>query len=510
MCIGRVLGGLFLSLFIGSSHAAQIAPQLVYGTFLGGRDKDCASGIAVDKSGAAYVVGHTPSPDFPVTPGAFSTTTSVNNNDWVGFVSKISATGDRLLYSSFIGGNFRSSAKAVAVDSRGRAYVVGATCSSAFPVTQSAVIRKAPGTDKIDECDGFLAELSPDGSRVEYATYLGGSREDGATAVALAPDGETVYVGGDTRSPDFPVTPSALQPRLDGSANGFFSAIDVTSGRLLYSTYIGGNGNDRVSGIAVAPDGTVYVSGNTDSANWPNLRLARFGALGATDSFVIRFDPTGKTEPFGVRIGGSGTEDLAGISLDSRGDIYVVGTTNSPDFPVKGASVRQLGGGFVVKISGRHFATKPPEVVWARRLGGHGDDALLSVSAGIPSSIFVSGRSGSKDFQTTRTAIYSHLQAGNDSTLIQLGASEGKLQFATFLGGTRIPASWYNDEATGVFATANRGVFVTGCTLDHRLPVSRGALQPRPRGNSEPFVLRMIFPALSRQISRSRDGRGSH
>jgi hypothetical protein len=119
MCIGHVLGGLILSLFIGSSHAAQIAPQFVYGTFLDGRDKDCASGIAVDKSGAAYVVAHTPSPDFPVTPGAFSTTTSVNNNDWVGFVSKISATGDRLLYSSFVGGNFRSSAKAVAVDSRG-------------------------------------------------------------------------------------------------------------------------------------------------------------------------------------------------------------------------------------------------------------------------------------------------------------------------------------------------------------------------------------------------------
>jgi len=477
-----------------SVNAANTAPQLLYGTYLGGRDKDCASGIAVDKSGAAYVVGHTPSPDFPVTPSAFSTTTSVNNNDWVGFVSKISATGDRLLYSSFIGGNFRSSAKAVAVDSRGRAYVVGSTCSSAFPVTQSAVIRKAPGTDKIDECDGFLAQLSPDGSRVECATYLGGSREDGAIAVALAPDGETVYVGGDTRSADFPVTPSAFQPRLVGSADGFFSAIDVASGRLLYSTYIGGNGNDRVSGIAVAPDGTVYVSGNTDSANWPNVRLARFGALGATDGFIIRFDPRGKTKPFGIRIGGSGTEDLAGISLDSRGDIYVVGTTNSPDFPVKGASVRQLGGGFVVKISGRHFATKHAEVLWARRLGGHGDDALLSVSAGMPSSILVSGRSGSKDFRTTRKAIYSHLQADNDSTLIQLRASDGELQFATFLGGTRIPASWYNDEATGVFATANRDVFVTGCTLDDRLPVSRGALQPRPRGNSEPFVLRMKFP----------------
>jgi hypothetical protein len=432
----------------------------------------------------------------------------VNNNDWVGFVSKISATGDRLLYSSIIGGNFRSSANAIAVDSKGHAYVVGSTCSSTFPVTQSAVIRKAPGTDKIDECDGFLAQISPDGSRLEYATYLGGSREDVATAVALAPDGETVYVGGNTSSPDLPVTASALQRKLNGDTNGFFSAIDVRSGKLLYSTYIGGNGNDRVSGIAVTPDATVYVSGNTDSANWPNLRLARIGGLGATDGFVIRFDPKGKTKPFGIRIGGSGTEDLAGISVDRRGDIYVVGTTNSRNFPVKGVSLRQLGSGFIVKLSGRQFAAQQAEVLWARRLGGHGDDALLSVSAGMESSIFVAGRSGSKDFPTTRNAIYSHLQAHNDSTLIQLRASDGKLQFATFLGGTRIPASWYNDEATGVLATANRDVFVTGCTLDDRLPVSRGALQPRPRGNSEPFVLRMTFPALNTQISRSSDVRG--
>jgi hypothetical protein len=486
---------LFCLLFSSTSNSSDVRPQILYGTYLGGRDKECATGIAVDKSGVAYVVGHTPSPDFPVTPGAFSTTTTANNNDWVGFVSKISATGGRLLYSSFIGGNFRSSANAVAVDSQGRAYVVGSTCSSAFPVTQSAVLRKAPGSDTVDECDGFLAKFSSDGSRLEYATYLGGSREDGATAVALAPDGKTVYVGGNTHSGDFPVTPSALQQRLNGFVNGFFSAIDVTSGRLIYSTYIGGNGNDRVTGIAVAPDGMVYVSGNTDSGSWPNLRLSGVGALGAIDGFVVRFDPRGKSRPYGVRVGGSGTEYLSGISIDTHGDIYVVGTTNSRNFPVKGANLRQIGSGFIVKISARQFAAHHAEVVWAMRVGGHGDDALLSVSAGMPSSIFVVGQSASKDFPTTRAAIYPRLRAENDSTLIELRASDGRLQFATFLGGTRVPASWYNDAATGVSATASRDVFVTGCTLDDQLPVSTWALQPRHRtiGQSEPFVLRMKF-----------------
>src|SRR6267143_65737 len=99
-------------LSVGSSDA-NTAPQLVYGTYLGGRDKECATGIAVDRSGAAYIVGRTPSPDFPVTPGAFSTTTRVDNNDGTGFVSKISKRADPLLYSSFVGGNFRSTVNAV-------------------------------------------------------------------------------------------------------------------------------------------------------------------------------------------------------------------------------------------------------------------------------------------------------------------------------------------------------------------------------------------------------------
>ena len=136
-------------LLVGSGHAGRDAPKLVYGTYLGGRDKECATGIAVDRSGDAYIVGRTPSPDFPVTPGSFSTKTSVNNNDWVGFVSRIGPDGDHLLYSSFIGGNFRSSANAVAVDSQGRAFVAGSTCSSAFPTTNTAVLRTGLGSRKI-------------------------------------------------------------------------------------------------------------------------------------------------------------------------------------------------------------------------------------------------------------------------------------------------------------------------------------------------------------------------
>lgn len=481
-------------LLLGSTHAGETAPYLVYGTYLGGSAKECATGIAVDRSGNAYVVGRTPSPDFPVTPRAFSNSTQVNNNDWTGFVSKINERGDHLLYSSFLGGNFRSSANAVAVDSAGRAFVAGSTCSSNFPTSRSAVLHEAGGTDKIDACDGFLAWLNPEGSQLEYGSFLGGNREDAATAVSLAPAGDVVYVAGYTFSPNFPVTKTAFQSKLNGTSNGFLSSIDRRSGKLLYSTYLGGSGNDRVTAIAIASDGAIYVSGITDSRSWLGLPLRHFGATGATDGFVVRLDPTGTQPPFGIRIGGSGNEDLTSVVLDSRGDIYVCGSTSSPNFPLAGVIRNQVGGGFVMKIDGHRFARGQLGVIWSRRLGGRGDEDLLSLSAGMPHAIFVSGRSGSKDFPVTRMAIHNRLEAENDSTLIELRASDGQIRYATFVGGTRKQhASWYNDEATGVVATASGDVYVAGCTLDNRLPVSKGALQPQPKGNSEPFVLRIRF-----------------
>ena len=168
---------------------------------------------------------------------------------------------------------------------------------------------------------------------------------------------------------------------------------------------------------------------------------------------------------------------------------------------MKGTNLRRVGSGFAVKINGQRFADKRAGIVWSRRIGGHGEDALLSVSAGLPDSIFVSGRSGSSDFPTTERAIYRYLEARNDSTLAELRAYDGRIQFATFIGGTRHQnANWYNDEATGVFANAGGDVYVTGCTLDNRLPVTPNAFQTQPAGNADAFVLRMKFESSHQAV----------
>jgi hypothetical protein len=178
----------------------------------------------------------------------------------------------------------------------------------------------------VEVCDGFFPWLDASGSRLDYATYLGGRRSN------------VVYIGRYTSSPDFLVTSQALQTKLLGVTNGFLSEIDVRTGKLLCSTYLGGSGNDRVTRIVVAKHGEVFVAGVTDSDQWLNYKFSQFGRVGATDGFILKVDPSGKLRPAGRRIGGSGDESLASMDIDSYGDIYAVGTTNSPKFSSDGCT----------------------------------------------------------------------------------------------------------------------------------------------------------------------------
>lgn len=401
------LGVVIFVAFVCAGEPSAAAPKLVYGTYIGGRNKECATGLAVDRAGHAYIVGRTPSQDFPVTAGAFTTATSVNNDDWTGFVSKLNDSGSRLLYSSFVGGSFRSSANAVTVDANERAFVVGSTCSSTLPSTASAVRRTPPGGVSMDGCDGFLVWFNSAGSAVEYGTYLGGRKSDAVMAVALSADGRTVSVAGYTESSDFPVTTGAIQPRLNGGRDGFLLVLEVGSGRLIYSTYLGGAGDEQVTSVKIHSDGIVILGGTTSSPKWSGVPFRRFGKPGGRDAFVLRVDTTGNVPASGVRIGGSNDDVLSALDLDSAGNVYAVGSTVSRDFPQIAAAGKEFGGsqsnGFVVKFKMGNHTPSHWQVAWSRLLGGNGDDALLSVSAGLPGFLFVSGRSGSTNFPVAQT-----------------------------------------------------------------------------------------------------------
>ncbi len=266
---------------------------LLYSTYLTAATGHVdGAAIAIDGAGNAYVTGTTGATDFPTTPGAFQTSLGGSGNSKA-FVTKLAPAGS-LSYSTYLGGGV-DSALAVAVDAAGDAYVTGNTSSTAFPTTPGAYQTTNPsgGVQPV----AFVSKLNPTGGALAYSTYLGGSGGDYGQGVAVDGMGNA-YVTGDTASTNFPTTPGVPQTHSGGSCPGgcldaFVIKLTATGGALAYSTYLGGNNNDVGQGVAVDRAGNAYVTGYTNSTNFPTVNPLQgtFGGdsnTGYGDAFVAK------------------------------------------------------------------------------------------------------------------------------------------------------------------------------------------------------------------------------
>ncbi|MCG6550885.1 MAG: SBBP repeat-containing protein, partial [Candidatus Magnetominusculus sp. LBB02] len=336
--------------------ALVIDPTLSYSTYLGGSGSDYSWGIAVDSSGSAYVVGTTISTDFPVTNGAFQTTSKAGVYG-TAFISKLNPAGTALEYSTYLGGAGASngigmggdSATAIAVDSSGSAYVAGYTASTDFPVTSGAYQPSRKGS-----YDAFVTKLNSTGTALVYSTYVGGSGADYCYSIAIDSSG-SAYVTGFTASTDFPVTSGAYQTALKGSDSVFITKLNATGTALVYSTYLGGNLYNDAYGIAVDSAGNAYIAGMTDSSDFPvtsgafqtSLKAGRSG-----NGFITKLNATGTALVYSTFLGGSTADNCRGIAVDSSGSAYVVGRTASTDFPVtSGAYQTAMKGSYDIFVS---------------------------------------------------------------------------------------------------------------------------------------------------------------
>src|SRR6266404_5176357 len=248
--------------------------SLVYSTYLGGNSEDYGYGIAVDSSGNAYVTGMTTSTAYPTTPGAYQTTLqggTYNGGD--AFVTKLNADGTALVYSTYLGGMNAEQANSIAIDSAGNAYVAGFTSSGNFPTTPGAFQTTiSTGTST----DAFVTKLNNTGTALVYSTFLGGTGVDQATAIKVDSFG-SAYITGMTTSSDFDVTPGAYQTSYGGPSGGYYgdygdafvTKFDPAGASLIYSTYLGGTGNDAGFGLDLAGSGEAYVAGYTGSGDFP-------------------------------------------------------------------------------------------------------------------------------------------------------------------------------------------------------------------------------------------------
>jgi hypothetical protein len=323
--------------------------SLEYSTLLGGSAiaGDFGAAIAIDDAGHAYVAGGTGSLDFPSTASAFQSMHRGETNSLDAFVAKLEPDGSGLVFATFIGGGCNDAVTGIAVDAREHVFVTGSTVSRDFPTTAKAFERGQQGDE-----DAFVAELGTNGDKLVDSTLLGGKSFDRAQGIAVDGAGRASITGW-TTSVDFPTTLGAFDTRHRGVEDAFVARFDAGVSKLVYSTYLGGAGNDRGRGIAVDAAGNAYVTGATASADFPTTRRAGTAQhVGDQDAFVTKMNPNGSRLAYSTFVGGTALDFGRAIAVDADRNAYVTGRTESADFPTTGSRLGATAGrdAFVLKL----------------------------------------------------------------------------------------------------------------------------------------------------------------
>jgi uncharacterized protein (TIGR03437 family) len=404
-----------------------------------------------------------------------------------------SLTIDPILdYSTYLGGSGTDISYGIAVDPSGNIYVTGQTSSPNFPVIN-------PFDNTLDGAsDAFVIKLNQSGSAVVFATYIGG-RNPGDKGWSIAADkAGNVYFTGETNSLNFPVV-NAVQPTLRGNGDAFVAKLNIEGNVLLYSTYLGGSFFDAAYSIALDNFDNAYLTGRTDSNNFPTKNALQPQIRGLRDVFVTRLDADGAIvystylggEP--AVAGGRDEETGLGIAIDRLQNVYVTGFTNSPSFPTVSAIQPDFGGvedAFITKINSTNSA-----IIYSTFLGGSRVDNARGIAVDTFGSAYVTGYTVSLDFPQVNP-----LQPGFggniDGFVAKLSASGGALIYSTYFGGSSAENNGLASEniAGGAIAVDNFGnAYITGKTESPNLPIVR-AIQGTFRGNNDAFIAK-IDPA---------------
>jgi len=453
---------------------------MVYSTYLGGTNKDFANAIAVDAAGNAYITGFTlskqtdPNP-FPLKNPYQGTFLATGANAQETFITKLDPNGSSLIYSTYLGGTASGAAvdqgSGIAVNANGEAFIVGTTSANDFPTSGTV----SPLQSVLPNSSGaaFLTQLNAAGSALLYSTYLGGNGHDNGLGIALDPassaaSGGIAYVTGVTTSTNFPTTPGAFQTSnnvLTATGNtGFISKIDATkpgNSGLLYSTYLGGSGGDTAQAIAVDSSGNAYVTGQTQSADFPRPLPSPpapapfqpgLAAAGAINAFIAQINTTVPGSGgliYSTYLGGTGTltgggDQGNGITLDGSNNVYVVGTTGSNDFPVSTGAYQTISHNQAVGLLHRQaFVARFDTIqsglnsrIYSTYLGGSGSlgDSGTAIVVDSLKNAYITGHETSNDFPVTTGAPQANPQ-GQNAFVAVFNPAGTSLVFSTFWGG---------------------------------------------------------------------------
>jgi len=394
--------------------------KLLYSTYIGGSNyenamsytnfRSEAGGIWVDDDGAVYITGNTRSNDFPTTAGAYDTTYS----SYDGFVVKLSSKGDKLDFSTYIGGSSSDFPTDICVDSDGNITIVGYTYGN-FPTTTGAYETSSQGN-----ADGFATMLNASGDKLLYSTYLGDSYDDVAFAVALGPDGLT-HITGSTRSSSFPTTLGAYDRSINGYNDIFVLKLDETFADLEYSTFVGSSSYDYGWDIAIDNVGNAYVAGTTANSNFPRVSGCYDTTYnGGYDAVVIKLNETGATLEASTFYGMSGNDYPMGLDLRPNGDVVIAGYTEYRVPTTSDAYSTTSQGGYDAFVA--TFDSNLTKLLYGSMYGSSSYDYAWDVWAtGERNTTIVVGTTRYEDFPTTPGAYDTEYDYREDVFIMRIG-----------------------------------------------------------------------------------------
>ena len=463
---------------------------LIYSTLLGGSGYDEAFSIAVDNSGNAYVTGWTQSIDFP-TQNPYQT---YHGNQDV-FVTKLSTTGNSLIYSTYLGGEDFEFAWGIAVDNGGNAYVTGGTGSMDFP-TQNPF----QSTLNHHYYDAFVTKLNADGNALVYSTYLGGRDYDESYGIAVDGNGNA-FVTGLTYAGDFPTQNSYQSTFRGGLVDAFITKLNPTGSTLAYSTYLGGLGEDEGYGVAIDANDNAYVTGRTVSTDFPTQNPLQATLQGGPfDAFVTKLSSAGNSLIYSTYLGGGEADAGHAIAVDGTGNAYVTGETWSSNFPTQNPYQGTFAGGycdaFVCKLS-----SSGSSLLYSTYLGGGDYDKGFGIAVDNVGNAYVAGATKSSLFPIQNP--YQSMNHGDwDFFVTKLKPCGRSLEYSTYLGGSGM-------DGEGAYcphiAIDNGGnAYVTGMTWSADFPL----LNPYQSAGNGPYLACVTkFGAFSEpQLCGDADG----
>ena len=466
-----------------------IIDPLLYSTFIGGNAIEEGFTITLDDVGNIYVAGFTSSVDFPI---ANALNDTLHDLEGDCFVSKFSREGV-LLYSTFIGGSAADKAYGLAVDTIGNIYLGGNTYSVDFPITENAFDKEISHKGDI-----FVLKLSHTGDTLLYSTFLGGLSIDSLYSLAI--DGEgNAFLSGTTESTNFPTTAGAFdETHESGDAwDCFVTKLANNGSKLLYSTIIGGIGDDFAHSIAVSEEGNAIIAGRTNSHDYPTTE----GVYNQThstyyyyDCFVTKLSTNGSSLIFSTFVGGSNHDQAYTIAIDTTENIFVAGVTKSENFPITTTTFDcQYNGnsdGFVFKISadGSHL-------LYSTFIGGSNLDTVNSIVVDSSGNAYICGTTQSSDFPVSLNA-YSNYKGSRDIFVSKLATNE-YLLYSTIIGGSNY------DIGNAIILNETNNIIITGYTYSPEFPTTAGAEDEIYDEWADCYVLQLSFddsPTLVTQL----------